>query len=287
MQYLKQFLAFLFSRQMLAFLAMVLLALAIWFIGPLLAVDGLRPLALGGRARDLHRAAAGAWHALAGVGSLQPGGIAALCLLLWHAGPLLAIGAARPLAPRGCACVDHRRCLAGMCALLALPVVAGLRNNEDLLARFLSFGRTRARRDRKEEIKTVTAAVNRALAQLKGSARTRGGLRRLFEGKRYLYELPWYMVLGSAGAGKTTALLNAGIAVSVGAPDGQCVEAHGVQATKAAPALRLVVHQRGRADRHRRSLHHAGKQPRDTIRSSGADFSACCASTARAHRSTA
>ncbi len=37
MQYLKQFLAFLFSRQMLAFVAMVLLALAIWFVGPLLA----------------------------------------------------------------------------------------------------------------------------------------------------------------------------------------------------------------------------------------------------------
>jgi type VI secretion system protein ImpL len=86
-----------------------------------------------------------------------------------------------------------------------------LRNNDDLLARFLSFGKD-AGKDAtgREEIKTITATVHRALAQLKG-LRGRGGLRRLFEGKRYLYELPWYMIVGSPGAGKTTALLNAGL----------------------------------------------------------------------------
>jgi len=211
MQYLKQFLAFLFSRQMLAFLAMVLLALAIWFVGPLLAVDGLRPLAsVGVRVTFIVLLLVlGIFWLVSGPYSLI--GVAALCLLVWHAGPLLAIGVARPLAP-----LWVRATVIGvvllLCALYWLyRLWQALRNNDDLLARFLSFGQDKGKDDTaKEELKTVTAAVQRALAQLKG-LRDRGGLRRLFEGKRYLYELPWYMILGSPGAGKTTALLNAGL----------------------------------------------------------------------------
>lgn len=211
MQYLKQFLAFLFSRQMLAFLAMVLLALAIWFVGPLLAMDGLRPLASVGV-----RVAFIVLLLVLGIlwlvsGPYSPVGVAALCLLLWHAGPVLAIGATKPLAP-----VWARTTIIGivlfMYALYGLyGLWRALRNNDDLLARFLSFGKEAGKDETgREEIKTITATVHRALVQLKG-LRGRGGLRRLFEGKRYLYELPWYMIVGSAGAGKTTALLNAGL----------------------------------------------------------------------------
>ena len=39
-----------------------------------------------------------------------------------------------------------------------------------------------------------------ALALLKKASRSRG----------YLYEQPWYAIIGPPGAGKTTALLNAG-----------------------------------------------------------------------------
>lgn len=211
MQYLKQFLAFLFSRQMLAFVAMVLLAMAIWFVGPLLAVDGLRPLAsVGVRVGFIVLLLVlGILWLISGPYSLV--GVAALCLLLWQAGPLLDIGAAKPLAS-----VGVRVAIIGAILLLyALYWLyrfwQALRNNEDLLAKVLSFGKDAGKDEAaKEEIKTVTAAVRRALAQLKG-LRGRGGLRRLFEGNRYLYELPWYMVIGSAGAGKTTALLNAGL----------------------------------------------------------------------------
>lgn len=211
MQYLKQFLAFLFSRQMLAFLAMVLLALAIWFVGPLLAVDGLRPLASAGVRVTfiVLLLVLGILWLVSGPYSLV--GVAALCLLVWHAGPLLAIGAAKPLAPIWVRATIICVVLLA-CALYWLyRLWQALRNNEDLLARFLSFGQESGKDETgKEELKTLTAAVNRALAQLKG-LRGRGGLRRLFEGKRYLYELPWYMILGSPGAGKTTALLNAGL----------------------------------------------------------------------------
>ncbi|RQO49755.1 type VI secretion system membrane subunit TssM [Variovorax sp. KBW07] len=211
MHYLKQFVAFLFSRQMLAFLAMVLLALAIWFIGPLLAVDGLRPLASAGvRVTFIVLLLVfGILWLVSGPYSLV--GIAALCLLVWHAGPLLAIGDAKPMAPAWVRATIIGAILLA-CALYWLyRLWQALRDSEDLLAKFLSFGREAKKEETgKEELKTVTAAVNRAMAQLRG-LRDRGGLRRLFEGKRYLYELPWYMILGNSGAGKTTALLNAGL----------------------------------------------------------------------------
>jgi type VI secretion system protein ImpL len=211
MQYIKQFLAFLFSRQMLAFIAMVVLALAIWFVGPLLAVDGLRPLAPAGVRVTfiVLLLVLGILWLVSGPYSLV--GMAALCLLLWQAGPLLEIGAAKPLAPAWV-----RVAIIGAILLLyalywLYRLWQALRNNEDLLARVLGFGKGVGKDETgREEIKTVTAAVTRALAQLKGM-RGRGGLRRLLEGRRYLYELPWYMIVGSSGAGKTTALLNAGM----------------------------------------------------------------------------
>ena len=41
------------------------------------------------------------------------------------------------------------------------------------------------------------------------------GLGRLFQGKRYLYELPWYITLGSKASGKTSAILQAGLSLPV------------------------------------------------------------------------
>ena len=41
------------------------------------------------------------------------------------------------------------------------------------------------------------------------------GLGRLFQGKRYLYELPWYIILGTKSAGKTVGVLNAGLSFPV------------------------------------------------------------------------
>jgi type VI secretion system protein ImpL len=120
---------------------MVLLALAVWFVGPLLSVDGLRPLAATSvRVTFIVLLLVfGMLWLVSGPYSLV--GVAALCLLVWHAGPLLAMGAARPLAP-----VGWRVAVVGVvllaCALYWLHRLwQALRNNEDLLARFLNFGR--------------------------------------------------------------------------------------------------------------------------------------------------
>lgn len=196
---------------MLAFVAMVLLAVVIWFVGPLLAVDGLRPLAsVGVRVTFIVLLLTlGILWLIDGPISLV--GVAALCLLVWHAGPLLTLGTAQPLAT-----VGMRALIIGVillvCALYWLyRLYQALRNNQNSLAKFLSFGKDEVKDDAaKEELKTVTSTVNRAVSQLK-NLRGGSGVRRLFEGRRYLYELPWYMIVGSPGAGKTTALLNSGL----------------------------------------------------------------------------
>ncbi|MFP5515330.1 MAG: type VI secretion system membrane subunit TssM [Alphaproteobacteria bacterium] len=53
-----------------------------------------------------------------------------------------------------------------------------------------------------EEIATVRKRMDAVLARLR---KRRGG--------RYLYQLPWYLVIGAPGSGKTTALANAGLGV--------------------------------------------------------------------------
>lgn len=63
----------------------------------------------------------------------------------------------------------------------------------------------------KADLRTVSHIVTRAIRQLKQLRVDMPGWRKIFEGKRFLYELPWFMVVGSPGDGKTTALLNTGL----------------------------------------------------------------------------
>lgn len=211
-QQFQRFSDFIFSRQTLVFVGVLLLALTLWFIGPLFAVGGLRPFAsVGVRVTFivLVLVLGILWIAS---GPISLVGVAAICLLVWHAGPLLSLGSAQPLLP-----VWIRTAIIAVilsiCALYWLyRFWNALRHDENLRAKVLDFGKGGADDDTaKVELKTVADAVQKAMGKLR-SLRSRGGtFRRIFEGKRYLYELPWYMIVGNSNAGKTTALLNSGL----------------------------------------------------------------------------
>ncbi|MCL2430394.1 MAG: type VI secretion system membrane subunit TssM, partial [Alphaproteobacteria bacterium] len=185
---------FIFSRQMLAFLGLLVLALAIWFLGPLIAVDGLRPLAsLGVRVSLIVLLLAFAILWLA-AGPISLVGVAALCLLIWHGGPLLSLGTAQPLAP-----VWARATLIGVillvCAVYWLfKLWRLLRADPDAITNFFTARaeKDKAHSESRQQIRSVTDVVNKAMAQLKRLRGTGGGWRRIFEGRRYLYDLPWY-----------------------------------------------------------------------------------------------
>ncbi|MXN79733.1 type VI secretion system membrane subunit TssM [Burkholderia sp. 4701] len=212
---MKKFLSFLASRQFLAFLALIVVALVIWFVGPFFAFGGLKPLA-GAGMRVLLIALV-----LVGV-LLWLGGwstsivfVALLCLLIWYAAPLLSFGHTSPFEP-----------ISARIGAIALVVVVfalfwmfrlwqKMREDEAFLKKVLRFGGKTEESPAAPRLKKVEAIVASALARLKSMRTGARGPGKLFQGKRYLYELPWYITLGSRGAGKTSALLNGGLAFPI------------------------------------------------------------------------
>lgn len=132
-------------------------------------------------------------------------GVLALSALIWFGGPLVAIAGTVPLASP----------VVRLLVILALVLVWGLSN--------LFVQRQTNRADREiaqtvggdgsapaaapgqsaEEVASLKERFEEALAILRKSDGGRGG--------RSLYELPWYVIVGPPGSGKTTALVHSGL----------------------------------------------------------------------------
>lgn len=210
MEFLKRIRGALFSWQMLALIAVLMVAAAVWFVGPLLGFNGMHPLAgLGARVTIIVLLLALTLFWLLGW-PVSTIGVAALCLLIWHAGPLLAIGARQPLAPSSVRILLISAIVFLFVAYLLYLIWQRARTDGAFVQSLLSVGGRHEEPVAKEEIAKLSTAMQTALRQLKGM-RMGSRLGRVFEGRRYLYELPWYMMVGVPGAGKTTALLNAGL----------------------------------------------------------------------------
>lgn len=149
----------------------------------------------------------------------------AFLAVVWIVGPLVAIASWRPLES-----VLARSLLVALVLLLCLGAVA--------------WRRIRARRGNARvvdqlaapppvaespDLAAVRERFTQALATLKHARFDAAGedgsgwfarLRKRLNG-RYLYQLPWYLIIGAPGAGKTTALLNAGLNFPLAATTGQ------------------------------------------------------------------
>lgn len=211
-------------RAFILFLAVLLLAIGIWFLGPFLAFGELRPLAtVGARVLVIGMLFMLAIFVLL-EWTLSALGVTALCLLIWHAGPLLAIGPAnaawQPL--QG----EWPRALLIAAVLLIYLVWALLklyhliRNDEAFAKRIFGLDKKNQPQNlAKEEIRVLQGKAQGAIQELRKMRLTVAGhtgsviafLKRLVEGKRYLYELPWYMIVGNPGAGKSSVITNAGL----------------------------------------------------------------------------
>jgi len=122
-------------------------------------------------------------------------GIVALSLLIWFAGPLLAFGTVRPLDP-----VWARVVLILLVLLSAVAVVAAHRYRSGKAARELE--RAIGAPEDTSDAAILSEKMQDALATLRKASGPRSD---------YLYELPWYVLIGPPGAGKTTALINSGL----------------------------------------------------------------------------
>ena len=130
-------------------------------------------------------------------------GAIALSLIVWFIGPLIAVADMRPLES------DMVR----LVVVMAIVFIWGLINifgrvkearTNDQMAQALTQAKDAAGPEAGEEIALLRKRLEESLALLKKGA---GG-----KGKgRYLYQLPWYMLIGPPGSGKTTALQNSGL----------------------------------------------------------------------------
>lgn len=138
-------------------------------------------------------------------------GLIAICLLIWFVGPQIKFGAdnAAPLASTNVRLV---------CIMIAL-VLWGLNNlwiqarskksNNDLVAGLQQSQENKPQGgfsdQTAEEMFQINERFNQALDTLR---------RYKFKGtsgNKALYELPWYIIVGPPGSGKTTALINSGL----------------------------------------------------------------------------
>jgi type VI secretion system protein ImpL len=126
-----------------------------------------------------------------------------LSLCLWFLGGFLAFGEARPF----------DTVLGRLVGLSVMWIVA--------LVVILVILLTRKKRDETlaEDIVTATDSgptdddvVAEELGEMRAKLkRALGQLRKSKVGRRHLYELPWYVIIGPPGAGKTTAIVNSGL----------------------------------------------------------------------------
>ena len=136
-------------------------------------------------------------------------GLIALSLLIWWAGPLFAFGRYKPLDPEW----TRWLCIAALFGVWILRMLIkwarDLRNNSNLLSA-LSRSSAKAPASPTEqaaadELGELKKGLEHALTILKKSG-VKGRL-----GHQHLYQLPWYMIIGKPGGGKTTLLLKSGL----------------------------------------------------------------------------
>lgn len=154
-------------------------------------------------------------------------GTLALALLIWFLGPLVGFSGASPLASP----------LARWIAIGSLFSVWGLYHlgnaiwarveNRNLIDRLAAGAEDEdpAKQATEEELLALRERFAQALATLKGA----DSKRKL--GGHWVYQLPWYVIIGPPGCGKTTALLNSGLRFPLAERLGQDA-IHGIGGTR-------------------------------------------------------
>lgn len=125
-------------------------------------------------------------------------GILALCAIIWFVFPLISIAGFEPFANTWLLLALIVIILAIYFALLAFSIVKHRRAAQQLAENIT----VQEPEDDNSDAGVLAEKMQDALLTLRGSQKTKGD---------YLYELPWYLIVGPPGAGKTTALLNCGL----------------------------------------------------------------------------
>ncbi len=140
-------------------------------------------------------------------------GIVALCVLIWFLGPKFAYDKKAPLE------LEINRVWGILSVIaawfvynMALKIRANKKDQQlmaDLVAPKVDSTRAAMGETEKEEAVIVEQKLEKGLKFLKKTLS-----KNRFD-RKYIYELPWYVIIGSPGCGKTTLLYNSGLHFSV------------------------------------------------------------------------
>lgn len=122
-------------------------------------------------------------------------GVVALSAVIWFAAPLLAIAGVHPFESEGVRLVSVLVvCLCGMgsAAWMAYSSIKASR----------ALGSAMAEGQDEDDSAVLRTRMKEALETLRASGKANAD---------YLYDLPWYIIIGPPGSGKTTALVNSGL----------------------------------------------------------------------------
>jgi type VI secretion system protein ImpL len=139
-------------------------------------------------------------------------GLVSLSCLIWLIGPEIAVGRYRPLYSESARIILIALLFAMFLLRLGWRRLRMAYTNGKLLENL------RARSSNSSDVadsqqKALAERFDAAIATLKRARFDKGGrnwsMQRL--SRQYLYQLPWYIIVGAPGSGKTTALLNSGL----------------------------------------------------------------------------
>ena len=131
-------------------------------------------------------------------------GAVLLALVIWFFGPLLGFGAFHPFDSVLARSIAIAVIAVGWLVENLIHMLRARKEDNDLVAGVAKQATDPDATASAEEMAVLSERLKDALAALK-KAKLGGG------GAKYLYQLPWYMFIGPPGAGKTTALVNAGL----------------------------------------------------------------------------
>lgn len=136
-------------------------------------------------------------------------GIILLALLIWFIGPLLGFGDAHPLEETWARLIVILVILAACLIWLGWTLMRARRREATLVAGITAGGgdSTDAGREDASALKAQLQEAVQFLRQSDGKSK---------RGSAFLYELPWYIMIGPPGSGKSTALENSSLVRKVG-----------------------------------------------------------------------
>ncbi|MCL2714039.1 MAG: type VI secretion system membrane subunit TssM [Alphaproteobacteria bacterium] len=133
--------------------------------------------------------------------------VVAICILIWFYGYLLALGSFKPLEPEFNRLIAMVLVIAGFLGWTIWTTVRKRRAETAMLDDLAAEGTPSPDAEARAEVDTLRDRLKEALQLLRRVGKNRFG---------YIYEQPWYLIIGAPGSGKTTSLTHSGLKFPLG-----------------------------------------------------------------------